>query len=82
MNDVRLEAEERNCGSQRNKGGNPVEGAGEALWPQHVVAEEHGQVQDDADHGSRDGGQRGSELEVVMGRLDEWPASQDEDEGR
>lgn len=58
MNDVPLEAEERDSRRQRNDGGDPVEGTGEAPGPQHVVAEEQGQVQDHPDHGGGDGGQR------------------------
>jgi uncharacterized membrane protein len=50
--------------------------------PQHVVAEEQRQVEDDADHGGGDGGQRRGELEVVVGRFDQRAAGQDEDEGR
>jgi drug/metabolite transporter (DMT)-like permease len=72
----------RGQGDQR---GDPVETGrwpAKTLRPQHVVAEEQRQVEDHADHGGGDGGERGGEFEIVVGRLDQRPAGQDEDEGR
>ena len=45
-----------------------------------MPGEEGGQIQDDSDHGRRDGGQGGRELELAPGRLDQGAAGDDEPE--
>ena len=44
----------------------PVEAAGKTLRPQHVIGKKQGQVDDDADHGRRNGGQRCREAQVAV----------------
>ena len=55
VDDVALETDQRDGGAQRDGGRNPVEASGETRRPQHVVAEEQSQIQDDADQGRAEG---------------------------
>src|SRR3954469_8268326 len=58
----------------------PVEGAAGTLRPEDVISEEHRQIEDDADDGRGDGGERGGELQVAVRGFDERRAEEDEDE--
>src|SRR5947208_515504 len=53
-----LEAEQRGKGGHADDGRNPVEGTGAPFGPQHVVCEEHREIEDHPRHGGRDSGQR------------------------
>jgi diguanylate cyclase (GGDEF)-like protein len=59
-----------------------VHAAGPSARPQHVPGEEHGEVQDHADHRSRDPGERCGEAQVAVRRLHERASQQDEQERR
>ena len=80
LDDSTLEAEKCDCGTDSDQRRGPIEAASKTLRPQHVIAEEQRQVEDDANHRSSNAGQRRGELQFVVGGLHQRPAGEDEQE--
>ena len=71
LNDAALEAEQCYCRCDGDYCRGPVEVAAEAFRPKHVIPEEARQIEDHPNYGGGDGGKRCSELEFVVGRLNQ-----------
>lgn len=75
-----LEAEQSNSSCSRNRGARPVKRSAKDFRPKHVVAEEHGEVQDHPHHSGRDPCQRCGKFYLVVGRLYQRATDESEQE--